>query len=249
MICTKSDRFSHHEPCPRCGSRDNLGRWEDGHAWCFGCRYSEPPRRSLSNVRPTEANNNYNDPLFHDDPPSFHLPPHAVAWLKKYGITDKEIEQRRIKKKQKKPRLVLPFVEGGEVVFFQGRYFGSNPKEPRFRTFGRRKQFHVFDDHGDSATLVLVEDYISAIKVGRVAAAYPILGAHVPEDVLDRCRKRFERFGIWLDADKTKEASKAVLRGLARGLDIFRITTPKDPKEYNEKEIYSFINSSRNVSI
>ena len=33
--------FSHHEPCPSCGSRDNLARYDDGHAYCFGCEYRE----------------------------------------------------------------------------------------------------------------------------------------------------------------------------------------------------------------
>ena len=26
-----------HEPCPDCGSCDNLGRFDDGHGYCFGC--------------------------------------------------------------------------------------------------------------------------------------------------------------------------------------------------------------------
>lgn len=26
-----------HEPCPACGSRDNLARFDDGHGFCFGC--------------------------------------------------------------------------------------------------------------------------------------------------------------------------------------------------------------------
>jgi len=30
-----------HEPCPACGSRDNLGRYSDGHGFCFGCGYWE----------------------------------------------------------------------------------------------------------------------------------------------------------------------------------------------------------------
>lgn len=30
-----------HEPCPECGSRDNLARYSDGHGWCFGCSYYE----------------------------------------------------------------------------------------------------------------------------------------------------------------------------------------------------------------
>lgn len=30
-----------HEPCPKCGSRDNLGRYSDGHGFCFGCGHYE----------------------------------------------------------------------------------------------------------------------------------------------------------------------------------------------------------------
>jgi twinkle protein len=33
--------FIAHEPCPSCGSRDNLGRFSDGHGYCFGCAYRE----------------------------------------------------------------------------------------------------------------------------------------------------------------------------------------------------------------
>jgi twinkle protein len=30
-------RFVSHEPCPACNSKDNLARYSDGHAFCFGC--------------------------------------------------------------------------------------------------------------------------------------------------------------------------------------------------------------------
>ena len=33
--------FLRHEPCPKCGSKDNLARYSDGHAYCFGCEYYE----------------------------------------------------------------------------------------------------------------------------------------------------------------------------------------------------------------
>ena len=29
--------FVAHEPCPACGSKDNLARYDDGHGHCFGC--------------------------------------------------------------------------------------------------------------------------------------------------------------------------------------------------------------------
>lgn len=34
--------FIQHEPCPECGSSDNLARYDDGHGYCFGCQYHEP---------------------------------------------------------------------------------------------------------------------------------------------------------------------------------------------------------------
>ena len=37
MEDTSSSGFVRHEPCPACGSRDNLARYTDGHAYCFGC--------------------------------------------------------------------------------------------------------------------------------------------------------------------------------------------------------------------
>ena len=43
--------FVAHEPCPSCGSRDNLARYTDGHAYCFGCKYYEHADES----RPSRA--------------------------------------------------------------------------------------------------------------------------------------------------------------------------------------------------
>jgi len=34
--------FLQHEPCPDCGSQDNLARYDDGHGYCFGCGRWEP---------------------------------------------------------------------------------------------------------------------------------------------------------------------------------------------------------------
>ena len=39
-------KFLRHEPCPQCGSRDNLGRYSDNSAWCFGCGYYERSDKS-----------------------------------------------------------------------------------------------------------------------------------------------------------------------------------------------------------
>ena len=41
--------FVSHEPCPNCGSRDNLGVYDDGHTYCFGCQtYTHPKEQDGS---------------------------------------------------------------------------------------------------------------------------------------------------------------------------------------------------------
>jgi twinkle protein len=45
--------FIRKEPCPECGSKDNLARYSDGHAHCFGCGHYEhgegsPPTNTRS---------------------------------------------------------------------------------------------------------------------------------------------------------------------------------------------------------
>lgn len=44
-----------HEPCPECGSRDNLGRYSDGHGYCFGCGHYERGSEDL-NTTPSKRN-------------------------------------------------------------------------------------------------------------------------------------------------------------------------------------------------
>lgn len=47
-------RFLRHEPCPSCGSRDNLARYDDGHGYCFGCgRYESCAERDAAPVQQT----------------------------------------------------------------------------------------------------------------------------------------------------------------------------------------------------
>ena len=35
--------FIKHEPCPDCGSKDNLARYSTGQGYCFSCGRWEPP--------------------------------------------------------------------------------------------------------------------------------------------------------------------------------------------------------------
>ena len=52
----KKNDFIKHEPCPSCGSKDNLARYSDNSAYCFGCDYSEKTngQKFTANRRPSK---------------------------------------------------------------------------------------------------------------------------------------------------------------------------------------------------
>jgi len=41
MTTETTSKFLRHEGCPKCLSKNNLARYDDGHAVCFGCKYYE----------------------------------------------------------------------------------------------------------------------------------------------------------------------------------------------------------------
>ena len=51
------ETFLHHAPCENCGSKDNLGVWEN-HTYCFGCHDSKKINGQLPQVtKPKEITN------------------------------------------------------------------------------------------------------------------------------------------------------------------------------------------------
>jgi len=51
LTATGSDSdYLHKEPCPSCGSRDNLARYSDGHGFCFGCGHYEHGDEEIQTV-------------------------------------------------------------------------------------------------------------------------------------------------------------------------------------------------------
>ena len=51
-MSSEQSTFVRHEECPQCGSRNNLSRYSDGHAWCFTpqCAYFEPATTGFSSL-------------------------------------------------------------------------------------------------------------------------------------------------------------------------------------------------------
>ena len=50
---TEDNKYVRKEPCPECGSKDNLAVYSDGHAFCFGCSYRRPAPTEKKHKRKT----------------------------------------------------------------------------------------------------------------------------------------------------------------------------------------------------
>lgn len=255
--------FVEHQPCPNCGSRDNLAVYTDGHTYCFGCGYITNGNRRLlaaggyletasrEPTRDRRRNETTSCYLPSDTEPvySYSSEGSAKYRLAKF-LTEQEIVQYKFCQSEQgvtlkngtkvAPLLITPVFVKGELVFWQGRNLNDGQK-PKYVSRGRPPEV-ILNEH--SSTIVLVEDYISAIVVSRVCAATPIFGSVVSlERIITLCNQ-FKSVWIWLDMDKTKESRRVALKAQQLGLPVHTLHTEKDPKFYTEGEIKSFLGES-----
>ena len=40
-------KYKTKEPCPECGSKDNVAVYDDGHKNCFGCGWQFQPKKNF----------------------------------------------------------------------------------------------------------------------------------------------------------------------------------------------------------
>lgn len=222
-------RFIGHEPCPKCGSRDNLGRWED-HAYCFGCGYVETtkPRRP----RPLEEGKQLGNGLPWDCTPELSVI--AERWLRQYGITSKEIQENEFVWSESRKMLIVVIRDSAHnIKLWQGRNFGEGTKY-----YTRGDAGKVMHQIGAGDTLILVEDMVSCIKVGRQFASMPMLGSGMALKPLQSLSVKFKALRVWNDKDKLDESRRTARKALMAGFsDVGVISTLLDPKELSDTEI------------
>ena len=122
--------FEQHEPCPKCGSKDNLGRYSDGSAYCFGCGYTEKSSRYSPATNRVFEERAIRIPQ--DATPQVASTP-GGTWLAQYGITALEIQRYRMLWSPSRQQLIFPlYNKNGELVAYQGRNFKPDSKGKYF---------------------------------------------------------------------------------------------------------------------
>jgi hypothetical protein len=225
--------FIGHIPCPKCGSKNNLGDYDD-HQYCFGCQYYVHKTDTASlRARINRGETKQSDETLIST--TKDIPLEAMQWLLKYNITPDEI--RKYKIKWSNPSKVLVLIQ--TKTYWQGRNFGFGLQ--KYKSQGI-KPLTVY---GKGDTVILVEDVLSAIKIARTEefAAVPVLGSSLSKEHEVKLIKRFNSIYVWLDRDKAKNAVQIKNRLRSKGITSRAIITPLDPKEYNKTEITQWLKS------
>lgn len=236
----------------------NVTRIDDGWIWyCFRCR--KGGKKFISSLSPAQYKQWIKNKSIQPDlkvrtvklPNDFSLilPSKGKVWFYKYGITDKEIKEYGMGYSKYYDRIILPVYNKDKLLFWLGRNLGLVTREnPKYRTVQNYKRKDLYFKIGstNSNKVCIVEDIISAIKVGRQVPCYALLSAHVPDrlikNLLDKYGKSITLY-LWLDYDKQDK----MIQWLQRYKSLFNINikivvTIKDPKCYSNKEIKEFIN-------
>jgi len=254
--------------CVQCGD-DHLNQcfcvYTNG-AYCFSCGYSTfNSKVSYSFKEKIEQFN------------SLYIPSNLVTnqkefsletnkWLTKYGIYSNLIKKYKIMYcpydefvtnsgiEFKGESLIFPVIENGNIHGYQRRFFPNKS----YLSVGNINVAFVASNNNqtNNTTIILVEDFISCIRVGDVEDCLCLFGTKLKQEYIDSIL-RYENIIIWLDGDKPgQEAAAKIFQKLydiikhrcklnaynSKSYNLKIITTEKDPKEYVSTELKHYIN-------
>lgn len=248
-----TSNFLNHEPCPSCRSSDALAVYDDGHKYCFSCKYYERATASRNQIR-KDLKKALKEQEVITLPFDFtvDIASEGLQWLLKY-LTMAEIVKHRFGWSSKgfmirqgtiqyAPLLVMPIFDVYEnLLMWQARYFGSNSKCPKYWTKGNRGCFHILLNSTNAQSVVLTEDLLSSIKVSRHMSSMPIFGSEISNEVATVLASQFQNLIIWLDKDKRQyaHARAKALTPLFKSVKV--VSSEADPKDYNDADIELFL--------
>ncbi len=83
----------------------------------------------------------------------------------------------------------------------------------------------------------MVEDILSAIRVGNHLPTLGLLYAYIPNDLIYALTQAYDKIILWLDPDKHGRMMGRVKLYRTMGLNVVMSRSNKDPKFYTDTEI------------
>ena len=219
--------FLRHEACPNCKSRDNLARYDDGHAFCFGCDYYEHTDGKTSNKETRQMSG---------------LIEYEVIPLNKRGISEETCKKWKYGVGEYRGRPVQVanyFDEAGNPVAQKLRF-----SDETFTWLGDTKKVGLYGCHlwRDSGKMVTItEGEVDALSVSQVfnlkwpVVSIPNGAKSAPKMIAKHLDwlESFETVVLCFDQDKQgREAALESAQQLSPGK--VKIVTSLPEKDANE---------------
>lgn len=176
-------------------------------------------------------------------------PKDVQEWFIENGLTSEDLIDHDITWSESRQSVVFPYYDPqGKLFAYQCRTFNGDPR--KWLTYGNINSNFVVvtpEKEDDEHLCVVVEDVVSAIRVGHVATAMPLFGTGLDEKRTSWLLDFYKRVIFWLDADAVPKAMLhsrkfSVLGGANH--DAYVLKTQGDPKSYTEAQIREFINTT-----
>ena len=232
--------------CPQCAERgrdrseDNLATYSDGHVYCYRCKYyrnGDKRQQTVLSLKQAMLNAQAQKQRIVKLPDDLTntFPYQAGNWLASYGIEKEECLRDGIGWSDSLEGIVFPFytVDKNKNVCVQGYQVRNFHKErPKYVTQGPRDDIFWYHglEHAKKRGIILVEDCVSAMKVGRYACTLPLLGSNLARRKQVDLYKSSDKLFFWLDNDVANDAYKYAASCAAQGYETQVIVTPEDPK-------------------
>jgi hypothetical protein len=205
-------------------------------AFCFRCDASdgfevEEPLSvrlaRLARVRAVESEVRLAPAVPAGNPRVSDWPAYAAAWVYRGGLSRADIGRVGITYNEDLDRVIIPTPCGR---FWQARAVQPG-RQPKYLAPGFKPP-DLLASWGSFVVPTLVEDMLSAIKIGKVAEGWAILGTHISPHMISTILARGRKCNLWMDPDRGGEAAVArYIRPLrARGVEVRIIRSQRDPK-------------------
>lgn len=240
-----------HQPCEDCGSSDALAEYET-NTYCFSCHRSRPKsiEKPFFPVREETNSNKINDvgllELPHQSTQMLSMA--AQQWLLAYHVYEdlvlkyniRYVQYAEVNRLRLQNRVILPsYNKKGELMFYQARALDKKDS-PKYYTIGSKE--HLFWSQGpykDNDVVVLVEDIISAIRVGEHVQAVSLIGTSLNQRMVLNLAEKYATIVIWMDGDKEgqRAATKLIKKFRLFSSNVYNIDTELDPKCLFNKDL------------
>lgn len=212
--------------CFRCDDKDFVGKGKQ----------TLEELAELKRLNEEAANTVYKIEL----PPDFtkDIPLIGRLWLYQAGVTESLWKQYGFGWSEKMQRVVMPVYKGDKLVWFQARAVHAGQKPKYINPTGDRSNLIYWTgDTTDKSEIVVVEDILSAIRVGNTKTACSLLGTKITTRQAGLLGD-YARVTTWLDNDEAGiKGAYTVRRLVGMVTEVRNIRTDSDPKTYTNSEI------------